>query len=145
MSHLYGVFPTHGYKNDSRYPETYQVGEVVLDSAGCSLKNKVRQGIFTTAYGQHILLQLLCPPDLYDLSAPTKQNLLCNSRSPKHIVSTHHHHTYYSATNTNQTKIIPPSFRYVSHYTTRYVLVLDRSIKMDTSGRWTNLHNALFG
>ena len=41
VSHLYGVFPTHGYSNDSRYPQSYQVGEVVLDNAGCSLKNKV--------------------------------------------------------------------------------------------------------
>ena len=41
LSHLYGVFPTHGYSNDSRYPQSYQVGEVVLDNAGCSLKNKV--------------------------------------------------------------------------------------------------------
>ena len=41
VSHLYGVFPTHGYSTDSRYPLSYQVGEVVLDNAGCSLKNKV--------------------------------------------------------------------------------------------------------
>ena len=41
MSHLYGVFPTHGYSNDTKYPDTYTVGEVVLDNAGCSLTNKV--------------------------------------------------------------------------------------------------------
>jgi hypothetical protein len=41
VSHLYGVFPTHGFSNDSRYPQSYKVGEVVLDNAGCSLKNKV--------------------------------------------------------------------------------------------------------
>ena len=41
LSHLYGVFPTHGYSNDTRYPNTYTVGEVVLDNAGCSLTNQV--------------------------------------------------------------------------------------------------------
>jgi len=128
LSHLYGVFPTHGYRNDSRYPETYQVGEVVLDNAGCSLKNK-----------------LLCTQDMYDRGAPTKQNMLCNNKPPIDIVSTHPINTYLSSNATNKTSLIPPSFRYVSHRTTRYVLVLDRSLQMDNSGRWTNLHNALFG
>ena len=36
VSHLYGVFPTHGYENDLRYPDTYNVGEVVLDNLDCA-------------------------------------------------------------------------------------------------------------
>ena len=39
----------------------------------------------------------------------------------------------------------PRVVRYVSHVATRYVLVLDRSASMAAAGRWSNLHNALFG
>merc|ERR1719483_407239 len=97
VSHLYGVFPTHGFGNDSRYPDTYQVGEVVLDNTGCSLKNK-----------------LLCSDDLYDKFAPTKQNLLCNNKSPRSLVTSH---KQGCDKNTDKRKIMLPSFHYVSHIT----------------------------
>eukprot|EP00090_Calanus_glacialis_P035817 TRINITY_DN6109_c0_g1_i2.p1 TRINITY_DN6109_c0_g1~~TRINITY_DN6109_c0_g1_i2.p1 ORF type:complete len:1093 (+),score=204.46 TRINITY_DN6109_c0_g1_i2:1-3279(+) len=128
VSHLYGVFPTHGYSNDSRYPQSYEVGEVVLDNAGCSLKNK-----------------LFCTPELYDRETPTKQNLLCNNKSPMEIVSQHPLNTHASSNSTAGTPLFTPSFRYVSHQTTLYILVLDRSAQMGERGRWTNLHNSLHG
>ena len=42
MSHLYGVFPTHGFPNDTFFPSTYSIGEVVLENSGCAVNNKVR-------------------------------------------------------------------------------------------------------
>jgi hypothetical protein len=38
---LYGVFPTKGYPNDTLYPFTYRLGEVVLENIGCSDSDKV--------------------------------------------------------------------------------------------------------
>ena len=89
--------------------------------------------------------QLFCTPELYDREAPTKQNLLCNNKSPMEIVSQHPLNTYASSNSTAGTPLFAPSFRYVSHQTTLYILVLDRSAQMGKKGRWTNLHNALHG
>ena len=41
VSHLYGVFPTHGFPNDTFFPSTYSIGEVVLENSGCAVNNKV--------------------------------------------------------------------------------------------------------
>ena len=41
VSHLYGVFPTHGFPNDTLFPATYSIGEVVLENSGCAVNNKV--------------------------------------------------------------------------------------------------------
>jgi hypothetical protein len=40
-AYLYGVFPTKGYPNDTLYPFTYRLGEVVLENIGCSDTDKV--------------------------------------------------------------------------------------------------------
>ena len=40
-AYLYGVFPTVGYPNDTLYPFTYRLGEVVLENIGCSDSDKV--------------------------------------------------------------------------------------------------------
>ena len=104
--------------NDSRYPDRYTVAEVVLDNLDC----RPHQSLF-------------CSPHSYQRSAPTKQNMLCNSLSPLDIVSSDGHVTGHVA------RVI----RYVTHVATRYVLVLDRSASMNKNGRWTNVHNALFG
>ena len=123
VSHLYGVFPSHGYKNDSMYPATYTVAEVVLDNLDC----RPHQSLF-------------CSPHSYPHSAPTKQNLLCGEKSPLEIVTG-------APTPTNSLQSPQPSrvIRYVSHVATRYVLLLDRSERMGRHGRWNNMHNALFG
>ena len=63
VSHLYGIFSGHGYKNDSRYPLSYSVADVVLDNVDC-----VQHG------------SLFCNPNSYQSSAPTKQNILCHNR-----------------------------------------------------------------
>ena len=96
------------------------MGEVVLDNLDC----RPHQALF-------------CSPHSYQRSAPTKQNLLCDERSPLEVV------TSLSL----QSSLPRPArtIRYVSHVATRYVLVLDRSEKMAANERWNNLHNALFG
>ena len=45
VSHLYGVFPTHGFPNDTFFPSTYSIGEVVLENSGCAVNNKVRSSL----------------------------------------------------------------------------------------------------
>ena len=120
VSHLYGVFPSHGYKNDSLYPATYTVAEVVLDNLDC----RPHQSLF-------------CSPHSYPHSAPTKQNLLCGEISPLEIVTRRPQHSSHPH--------LAREIRYVAHVATRYVLVLDRSDKMASQGRWNNMHNALFG
>ena len=91
------------------------------------------------------MFQLFCTPQLYDREAPTKQNLLCNNKPPLDIVSQHPLNTHPSSNSTAGTSLLAPSFRYVAHQTTLYILVLDRSAQMGKRGRWTNLHNALHG
>ena len=77
------------------------------------------------------------------------QNLLCDGVSPREMVR-------QATSNSAPAPAAPPSdipapsppprvVRYVSHVATRYVLVLDRSASMAAAGRWSNLHNALFG
>ena len=79
------------------------------------------------------------------------QNLLCGGVSPREMVR-------QATSNSAPAPAAPPSdtaapsppppprvVRYVSHVATRYVLVLDRSASMAAAGRWSNLHNALFG
>ena len=123
MSHLYGVFTTHGYKNDSLYPATYTVAEVVLENLDC----RPHQSLF-------------CSPHSYPHSAPTKQNLLCGEKSPLELVT-----RAPPPLGSGFSK--PPSrvVRFVSQLATRYVLLLDRSDRMARHGRWNNMHNALFG
>ena len=43
VSHIYGVFPTHGYSKDSMYPQTFNVGQTVLENGGCSLTGQVKK------------------------------------------------------------------------------------------------------
>ena len=123
VSHLYGVFPSHGYKNDSLYPATYTVAEVVLENLDC----RPHQALF-------------CSPHSYPHSAPTKQNLLCGEKSPLELVT-----RAPPPLGSGFSK--PPSrvVRFVSQLATRYVLLLDRSDRMARHGRWNNMHNALFG
>jgi hypothetical protein len=40
-AYLYGVFPTQGFPNDTLYPFTYRLGEVVLENIGCLDGDKV--------------------------------------------------------------------------------------------------------
>ena len=35
VSHLFGVFPTHGFSGDSAFPLTYNLAEVTLDNTDC--------------------------------------------------------------------------------------------------------------
>ena len=113
-------FTTHGYNNDSLYPATYTVGEVILDNLDC----RPHQSLF-------------CSPHSYQRSAPTKQNLLCGEKSPLEVVTS----LPLQSSGPRPARVI----RYVSHVATRYVLVLDRSHNMASNGRWNNMHNALFG
>ena len=36
LKYQYGVFSTHGFENDTRYPRNYRMGDVVLENKGCS-------------------------------------------------------------------------------------------------------------
>ena len=125
VSHLYGVFPTHGFSSDPAFPLSYSRAEVTLDNTDCR-----QQG------------ELFCSPHSYPASAPTKQNLLCDNLSPLDIVTSH-------VTARGGVHVSQPEktrdIRYVSHVATRYILVLDRSDNMNKNGRWNNVHNALFG
>ena len=56
VSHLFGVFPTHGFSGDSAFPLTYNLAEVTLDNTDCR-----QQG------------ELFCSPHSYPATAPTKQ------------------------------------------------------------------------
>ena len=56
VSHLFGVFPTHGFSGDSVFPLTYNLAEVTLDNTDCR-----QQG------------ELFCSPHSYPATAPTKQ------------------------------------------------------------------------
>ena len=40
VSHLYKVFLTHGFPNDTFFPATYSIGEVVLENSGYAVNNK---------------------------------------------------------------------------------------------------------
>ena len=64
MSHLYGVFPTHGFPNDTFFPSTYSIGEVVLENSGCAVNNKVCNTIkcFDLAKKQRNLRQNIVSP-----------------------------------------------------------------------------------
>ena len=117
------MFTTHGYKNDSLYPATYSLAEVVLENLDC----RPHQSLF-------------CSPHSYQHSAPTKQNLLCEERSPLEFITRAPSPT--SSLHSPQSSRV---IRYVSHLATRYVLLLDRSERMARNDRWDNMHNALFG
>ena len=56
VSHVYGVFPSHGYPGDPRYPASYSLAGVVLDNSDCR------------GHGA-----LFCSPHSYLHTAPTKQ------------------------------------------------------------------------
>ena len=124
VSHLYGVFPTHGFSADPAFPLVYSRAEVTLDNTDCRAAG-----------------ELFCSPHSYPASAPTKQNLLCDNTSPLDIVTA----AVTSRGGVTVSEMPRDIVRYVSHVATRYILVLDRSDMMNKNGRWNNVHNALFG
>jgi hypothetical protein len=53
-AYLYGVFPTQGFPNDTLYPFTYRLGEVVLENIGCLDGDKVQNK------AHFLVLSLIC-------------------------------------------------------------------------------------
>ena len=96
---------------------------MLLSSAVLTVMSGKRNNILTETHKKFFFCR----------TAPTKQNLLCNSQSPLEVVSSVSKHSLSG----------PREIRYVSHVSTRYILLLDRSQRMKE--RWSNLHNALFG
>ena len=112
LNYQFGVFTSNNQMYDVRFPETYKIGE--KEFTNCELCN----------------FEESC----YDSAAPTKQNLLCGEKSPLSVIK--------SNVELDEKAFLVPTVEYVISETTRYILVLDRSLQAESL--WKNLHNALY-
>jgi len=121
LKYQFGVFATHGQVDDQKFPETYKLGEQELEN---------------------------CEEDhyeetFYNSEAPTKQNLLCNGQSPISVIKSQMSHRPEQSSHPDYIDMLKtPKLEYVISHSTRYLLVLDRS--MQAEHMWIHLHNALY-
>jgi hypothetical protein len=63
-AYLYGVFPTQGFPNDTLYPFTYRLGEVVLENIGCLDSDKVQNKAIFQSFS--LIFSILHAADFYN-------------------------------------------------------------------------------
>ena len=112
LRYQFGFFDTYGQVDDERFPEKYTLGEDEVENCeSCRFDESC-----------------------YDAAAPTKQNLLCNGRSPISVIR--------SNIKQDESLFSAPQMEFVTFKRSRYILVLDRS--KQSKKIWNSLHNALY-
>ena len=161
----YGVFDDHGYPGDEMYPNFYKVqgkflptgtsntlvmgswmtldGEAECSDPGLGDCQFVAQGEndeVTCSLGfipQLARVNTWCSLDQIKVpTAPTKQNILCNSRPAAQIISEHADFASSNRVDKLQT-VLQPTFHIVRDPSPKHVLLIETSSEMVETWKWT--------
>ncbi|CAB4065492.1 CLCA3_4 [Lepeophtheirus salmonis] len=119
IKYKYGVFEESGLPDDKLYPLYSVEGEVRIRNEGCPPNEE----------------EIICPLGNYNRDLTTKQNILCNGRSIREVLS-----SSISIDPNNTITYSPPSFTFISPQKDLLTLILDRSSR----SHWDLLQKALF-